>query len=158
MRTTRYTLATWAPVSLLFQFTRAANIYFLIITLLTCLETSPKNPVTQILTFGMMLLVTMLKEAWEDYARAKSDRQMNRRVSKVLDHETQSFKDCLWQDIKLGDFVKVEKDKEIPADLLLINSNKDIVFVSTMNLDGETNLKDRELVVETVTNEKLPEF
>ena len=54
--------------------------------------------------------------------------------------------------------MKVEKDEEIPADLLLINSVKDIVFISTMNLDGETNLKDRELVLDTVTLEKLPDF
>ena len=46
--------------------------------------------------------------------------------------------------------VKVEKDQEIPADLLLISAPKDIVFVSTMNLDGETNLKDRELAVNSV--------
>ena len=30
--------------------------------------------------------------------------------------------------------------------------------MSTMNLDGETNLKDKELVLDTVKNEKLPEF
>lgn len=33
------------------------------------------------------------------------------------------------------------------ADLLLIRAPKDIVFVSTMNLDGETNLKDREIPI-----------
>ena len=54
-------------MSFLFQFTRAANFYFLIITVLTCLKTSPRDPKTQILTFAMMLLVTMLKEAYEDY-------------------------------------------------------------------------------------------
>ena len=145
-------------MSLLFQFKRAANIYFLIITILTCLPTSPKSPQTQIATFAFMLLVTMLKEAWEDSQRAKSDNEMNTRKAQVLDNETKVFKECKWADIKLGDLVRVEKDQEIPADLLLINSVKDIVFVSTMNLDGETNLKDRELVLDTVTNEKLPEF
>lgn len=50
----------------------------------------------------------------------------------------------------MGDIVKVEKDEEVPADLLLINAPKDIVFVSTMNLDGETNLKDRELALSMI--------
>ncbi len=54
--------------------------------------------------------------------------------------------------------VKVEKDQEIPADLLLISAPKDIVFVSTMNLDGETNLKDRELAVNSVKDQKVFEF
>ena len=44
--------------------------------------------------------------------------------------------------------MKVNKDEEIPADLLIVSAPKDIVYVSTMNLDGETNLKDRELVVD----------
>ena len=52
----------------------------------------------------------------------------------------------------------MEKDQEIPADLLLINSVKDIVFISTMNLDGETNLKDRELVLSSVKKDKLASF
>ena len=46
--------------------------------------------------------------------------------------------------------IRIEKDEEIPADLLLISAPKVIVFVSTMNLDGETNLKDRELAISTV--------
>jgi len=52
----------------------------------------------------------------------------------------------------------VEKDQEIPADLLLVSAPKDIVFVSTMNLDGETNLKDRELVTSLVDEKTLKTF
>jgi magnesium-transporting ATPase (P-type) len=54
--------------------------------------------------------------------------------------------------------VKVEKDEEVPADLLLISAPKDVVFVSTMNLDGETNLKDRELAVTSVESDGLAHF
>lgn len=54
--------------------------------------------------------------------------------------------------------MKVEKDEEIPADLLLVSAPKDIVFVSTMNLDGETNLKDRELVTDTIKDNKIVRF
>jgi len=53
------------------------------------------------------------------------------------------FEPCEWQEIKVGDLVKVEKNKEIPADLLLVSAPKDVVFVSTINLDGETNLKSK---------------
>ena len=37
----------------------------------------------------------------------------------------------------------MDKDTDFPADLLLIHSSKDIVYVDTMNLDGETNLKEK---------------
>jgi P-type E1-E2 ATPase len=56
--------------------------------------------------------------------------------------------------VKVGDIIRVEKDQEIPADLLCINSIKDVVFISTMNLDGETNLKERTLPFDCV--EDLP--
>ena len=54
-------------------------------------------------------------------------------------------KEVEWQNIKVGDVVKVDKDKEFPADLLLLQAarGKDIVYVDTMNLDGETNLKEK---------------
>jgi len=46
--------------------------------------------------------------------------------------------------------VCVQKDEEIPADLLLVGAPKEVVYVSTMNLDGETNLKERLLATEAV--------
>jgi len=39
---TRYTALTWAPLSLLYQFKRISNIYFLVITVLTYMPFSPK--------------------------------------------------------------------------------------------------------------------
>jgi P-type E1-E2 ATPase len=60
-----------------------------------------------------------------------------------------------WADVLPGDIVKVEKDQEIPVDMLVISAPKEVVFVSTMNLDGETNLKDRELAVTTVKEQHL---
>mmetsp|Transcript_30197 Transcript_30197/g.40148 ORF Transcript_30197/g.40148 Transcript_30197/m.40148 type:complete len:113 (+) Transcript_30197:281-619(+) len=106
---------------------------------------SPKRPASMIGTFSMVLIFTMLKEAYEDYQRYKSDRELNNRDSQRLNYQTKQFEKCQWHHIKVGDIIKVEKDEEIPADLLLVSAPKDIVFVSTMNLDGETNLKDREL-------------
>jgi len=48
-----------------------------------------------------------------------------------------------WKELMVGDFVKIEKDQHIPADVVILaTSFKDgNCFVSTMNLDGETNLK-----------------
>ena len=97
----------------------------------------------------------MLKEAYEDYGRKKSDNELNGKVTKVQNPETKKFEDKIWADIKIGDIVRVDKDMEVPADLLLVTAPKDIVFVSTMNLDGETNLKDRELVITTVKEKHL---
>jgi hypothetical protein len=63
--TTKYNIITFIPKSLLMQFLRAANIYFLFISILTCLSFSPKSPNSMIGTFAVVLVFTMLKEAYE---------------------------------------------------------------------------------------------
>lgn len=48
----------------------------------------------------------------------------------------------------VGDFVKLRSDESIPSDILLINTSDEnsICHIETANLDGETNLKQREVV------------
>ena len=57
----------------------------------------------------------------------------------------------------MGQILKITKDEQVPADVLCISApkqSKNIVYVSTMNLDGETNLKERVIPfdVESVEN------
>jgi phospholipid-transporting ATPase len=63
--TTKYNIFTWIPKSLFMQFTRAANIYFLIICILTLMYFSPKSPISMIGTFAAVLIATMIKEGIE---------------------------------------------------------------------------------------------
>jgi magnesium-transporting ATPase (P-type) len=58
----------------------------------------------------------------------------------------------------VGQIVRVNKDEGILADMVCIAAPKDIVYVSTMNLDGETNLKERTLPFVEVTLESLSLF
>lgn len=53
--------------------------------------------------------------------------------------------DAEWKDLKVGDFVTLRQDDWVPADLILLTSDgeNNEVFVETMALDGETNLKNR---------------
>ena len=69
IRTTKYTLISWAPLSLLFQFTRAANVYFLAISVLTCFQFSPKTPASMIGTFTIVIIFTMFKELYEVFTK-----------------------------------------------------------------------------------------
>jgi phospholipid-translocating ATPase len=51
----------------------------------------------------------------------------------------------LWEDVRVGDFVKIMDNEPIPADVLICATSEEenVAFVETKNLDGETNLKSR---------------
>jgi hypothetical protein len=88
VKTSRYSIVTWVPKSLILQFKRAANIYFLIISILTTQSFSPKSPASMIGTFAAILIFTMFKEGWEDMARHKSDYELNNKQTLVFNHAT----------------------------------------------------------------------
>jgi phospholipid-translocating ATPase len=58
------------------------------------------------------------------------------------------WKKTLWEDLRVGDFVKIVRDESFPADILICSTSDDenVAFVETKNLDGETNLKSRNAV------------
>ena len=65
----------------------------------------------------------------------------------------------------MGDILEIKKDEVFSADLLLLyaenesNESTDLVFVDTMNLDGETNLKPKKVVDARINNlSKLAEL
>ena len=47
-----------------------------------------------------------------------------------------------------GDIVRLQLNEIIPADILLLESSdkQKVCFVETANLDGETNLKQKEII------------
>lgn len=93
VRTTKYTIITWIPLSLLFQFKRAANIYFLFISILTLQSWSPKSPASMIGTFSLVLIMTMLKEGFENYLKYKADKEANSRTTMRYDYTTHQFEE-----------------------------------------------------------------
>ncbi|KAJ7481094.1 phospholipid-translocating ATPase [Mycena galericulata] len=65
-----------------------------------------------------------------------------------LDENEDGWRPTLWEDVRVGDFVKIVDDEPIPADILVCATSEDenVAFVETKNLDGETNLKSRHAV------------
>jgi P-type E1-E2 ATPase len=49
----------------------------------------------------------------------------------------------MWQEIKVGDIIKVNNEEFLPADLVILSTSdsKGSCYIETKNLDGETNLK-----------------
>lgn len=86
VHTTKYTIITFIPKNLWEQFHRLANLYFLMIIILNfvpAVEAVAKEVAWVPLTF--ILVVTAIKDLFEDYRRYRSDREVNRRHCRVYD-------------------------------------------------------------------------
>lgn len=143
VRTTKYTLITFLPRGLLEQFRRAANLYFLMICIISFTPVSPVSPTVNLFPLIIVIGISMIKEAVEDRKRFVKDREMNSTLVGVL--REGAFQMVPWRDIKVGEIVRVETNHAFPCDLVMLSSGNDdgICFIETMNLDGETNLKIR---------------
>ncbi|KAG9152886.1 hypothetical protein Leryth_012506 [Lithospermum erythrorhizon] len=140
--TTKYTPASFFPKSLYEQFRRVANFFFLVTGTLAFTPLAPYTAVSAIIPLIIVIGASMLKEAIEDWKRKQQDIEINNRRVKVHRGDG-TFEQTEWKNLRVGHIVKVEKDENFPADLLLLSScyEDGICYVETMNLDGETNLK-----------------
>lgn len=152
IKTTKYSVLTFLPKNLFEQFHRFANLYFLFVVAL--------NWVPQVQAFGkeiamlpivFVLTVTAVKDAFEDFRRYKSDKKVNGskcRVYSKSESGNLGFHPREWREIHVGDIIHLSCNDIIPADILLLHSSDPlgICHVETMNLDGETNLKQRQAV------------
>ncbi|KAF7298099.1 P-type phospholipid transporter [Mycena chlorophos] len=141
--TSKYNIATFVPKFLGEQFSRYANLFFLFTACIQQIpNVSPTQQYTTIVPLGIVLLASAFKEVQEDLKRHQSDSELNARLAKVLSSDG-TFVDRKWQDISVGDVVRIESNEFIPADMVVLSSSEPegLCYIETANLDGETNLK-----------------
>lgn len=63
--------------------------------------------------------------------------------------ESERYTKIPWKDVRVGDLVHLSNNENVPADILLLrSSNADgVCYIDTCDLDGESNLKSREVRV-----------
>uniref|UniRef100_A0A8C4ZWX1 Phospholipid-transporting ATPase n=1 Tax=Gadus morhua TaxID=8049 RepID=A0A8C4ZWX1_GADMO len=117
--TAKYNLLTFLPRFLYSQFRRAANSFFLFIALLQQIpDVSPTGRWTTLVPLLFILVVAAVKEIIEDLVRPSR---------------------ALFTQLNVSDYV--------PADTVLVSSSEPqgMCYIETSNLDGETNLKIRQV-------------
>ena len=142
IRTTKYNVLTFLPKSLLIQFARLPNIYFLATAIIQSIPIiSPLSSVTAIFPLIFVLLVSMVRDLIEDLSRLKYDRINNN--DEVIVYREGKFIKAISSSLQLGELIIVLENKQIPADMIIIDSNLNdgMAYVETSTLDGEKNLK-----------------
>ncbi|KAI1194596.1 hypothetical protein F5X97DRAFT_310732 [Nemania serpens] len=85
IRTSRYTIYDFVPKQLIFQFTRLSNAYFLAIGIpQTIPGLSTTGSYTTIIPLLFFVVLTILKEGYDDYKRHRLDKLENANVTTVL--------------------------------------------------------------------------
>ena len=160
IRSSRYSFWSFFPRQLFAQFTKLANFYFLIVAILQMIPgLSTTGTFTTFVPLLIFVGISMGKEGFDDWRRYRLDKEENNRFAWVLRpgqapvldgasvatgaHDWVQVK---WQDIRVGDIIKLERDQPVPADFALLHADgpNGVAYIETMALDGETNLKNKQ--------------
>eukprot|EP00930_Biecheleria_cincta_P071879 TRINITY_DN59330_c0_g1_i1.p1 TRINITY_DN59330_c0_g1~~TRINITY_DN59330_c0_g1_i1.p1 ORF type:complete len:1131 (+),score=190.54 TRINITY_DN59330_c0_g1_i1:98-3490(+) len=145
--TSHYTKLNFVPKNLMEQFSRPANLYFLFLCglqMIPSVSTTGQIP-TIALPLVFIIMLNGLKDLVEDYRRHKSDREENERITLSVEGSGEGARltNTRWQEVRVGRMIVVTQNEFIPADMVLLSSahEEGHCSIETANLDGETNLK-----------------
>ena len=121
------------------------NIFFLLNTILSSIKIfSTKSTWSALSPFLIVVAIGLVLDGIEEIKRYRNDVKTNN--TKVKVYKNKKLRNIEWSKVKIGNLVKVKKEENIPADMLVIySSNKEENFyLQTSNIDGETSLKERD--------------
>ncbi|GES79650.1 aminophospholipid-transporting P-type ATPase [Rhizophagus clarus] len=142
IRNQKYNIITFFPLVFYQQFHIFINLYFLLVALSQFI---PPLKIGYIITyFGplcFVIIVTMGKEAYDDWKRYKRDQENNSQKYQIMTRN--GIKLVPSSKIRVGDLIIINKDQRIPADLILLRTTETsgACFIRTDQLDGETDWK-----------------
>ncbi|KAE9030157.1 Phospholipid-transporting ATPase [Phytophthora rubi] len=150
MVTSKYTYYNFLFVFLKMQFSRLANLYTTIVVALCFFDFSPVSPVASLTPLLIVFATSALKDVSEDLRRQKGDALVNSRPAHIIRRDVLDevmHIDGTWQDIEVGDVLLLKDGDQVPADCILLATSRPDgrCYVETANLDGETNLKIRQV-------------
>ncbi|KAF8651079.1 hypothetical protein AX16_004941 [Volvariella volvacea WC 439] len=169
VRNQKYNAFTFLPIVFYEQFKFFFNLYFLLVALSQFI---PALKIGFILTYiaplAFVLMVTMGKEAYDDYKRHLRDKEANSQKYLILEPISSEGTSALTpadeylnahantrsvpsSSLRVGDLVHLEKNQRVPADMILLRTSEasGTCFIRTDQLDGETDWKLRVAVAET---------
>ena len=154
--TSKYTYYNFLPKILFEQFSKIANIYFLIIAFFQVFKEISNSNGKPVILFPLFIVVSVngVKDFYEDWKRKKSDDKENSKNTLIYSYKKRNFVKKKWKDVLIGDIIKVKEDEFFPADCIVLTTSEEsnCCYIETKSIDGETNLKFKK------TNKKLVEL
>ena len=149
INTCKYQWYNFFPKILMEQFSYITNVYFLIISILQSIKEisySNGSPI-MLIPFSFIVFINGIKDIYEDWKRKKMDDLDNNRLCLVYNNIKNKFINKKWEDIKLGDILKIHKNEIIPCDMILLDSSElnGVCYVEPKNINGESNLYMKEI-------------
>ena len=157
VRTTRYTIWTFLPLTLFENFRVMTNIYFLLILIVSCLPWSPVSFVFNLAPLIFVLAVSMIKSGVEDFLKYQQDKKRNSAPLKVYKYGEWITVES--KDVRAGDLVMQEGDAMVACDMLYVTSSNEnqTVNYSETQLNGESAVKTM-IVYPLFKEQSFPEF
>jgi phospholipid-transporting ATPase len=108
IHTSIYSIYNFIPKQLFFQFSKLTNFYFVLIgtmQMVPALSISDAVP-TIYLPLSCIVVLSSLKDLYEDYKRKISDDEENNlRIHVVMDGV---FREMLWSDVRVGHVIRID--------------------------------------------------
>lgn len=156
--TKKYTFLTFVPFNFFDQLKKGPTLVFFITLILLCIPSiSPFEPYSYFIAFCIVVGISMIKEAIEDYKRNEADNLVNNTIIKILEFDRDHIfiKEIYCMDLMRGDYILLERNVEVQADVVLLNAkcysrNKlectKYCYIDTSSIDGENNLKKKNAI------------
>ena len=162
--TSKYTYYNFLPKILFEQFSKIANIYFLIIAFFQVFKEISNSNGKPVILFPLFIVVSVngIKDFYEDWKRKKSDDKENSKNILIYNFTKRNFVKKKWKDVLVGDIIKVKEDQYFPADSIVLTTSEEsnCCYIETKSIDGETNLKFKKTnkkIIEILNNSKEKE-
>ena len=162
--TSKYTYYNFLPKILFEQFSKIANIYFLIIAFFQVFKEISNSNGKPVILFPLFIVVSVngIKDFYEDWKRKKSDDKENSKNILIYNFKKRNFVKKKWRDVLVGDIIKVKEDQYFPADSIVLTTSEEsnCCYIETKSIDGETNLKFKKTnkkIIEILNNSKEKE-
>lgn len=143
LKLSKYSKLTLLPKNLYEQFQRPSNLWFVIVSIFQLIpfELNPTDSWTTILPLSILLLFTLIKDAYIDRKLHKQDEIINKK--EVLCWNGERFISQQSRKLLVGHIVLVECNQIIPADMLLLNCSNEnkVVYADMTKLTGISVLK-----------------